>query len=55
MSRPYVAVQLAAQVLADAGQRCGYCRTDERLTGSALSVEHIVSVVAGGPTARENL
>ena len=38
MSRPYIPVQLAAQVLADAGHRCGYCRTDEHLTGSALSV-----------------
>jgi 5-methylcytosine-specific restriction endonuclease McrA len=55
MSRAYVSVQLAAQILADAGHRCGYFRTDERLTGSALSVEHIVPVVAGGPTTRENL
>jgi hypothetical protein len=55
MSRPYISVQLAAQILADAGYRCGYCRTDERLTGSALSVEHIVPLAAGGLTERENL
>lgn len=55
MSRPYVSHQLAAQIVADAGHRCGYCRTDERLTGSALSIEHIVPVATGGPTTRENL
>lgn len=55
MSRPYVSVQLAAQVLADAGHRCGYCRSDERVTGSPLSIEHIVPVAAGGPTERANL
>lgn len=55
MSRPYVPVQLAAHILADAGHRCGYCRTDERLTGSLLSIEHIVPLSAGGPTERTNL
>lgn len=55
MNRPYVSVQLAAQILADAGHRCGYCRTDERLTGSLLSIEHIVPVAVGGPTERSNL
>jgi hypothetical protein len=55
MSRPYVSVQLTAQILADVGHRCGYCRTDERLTGSLLSIEHILPIAAGGPTERENL
>jgi hypothetical protein len=55
MSRPYISVQLTAQVLADAGHRCGYCRTDERFTGSPLSIEHILPIAAGGPTERENL
>jgi hypothetical protein len=55
MSRPYISVQLTAQILADAGHRCGYCRTDERLTGSPLSIEHILPIAAGGPTERENL
>lgn len=55
MSRPYISVQLAADILADAGHRCGYCRTDERLTGSALSIEHILPIAAGGATERANL
>lgn len=55
MSRPYVSVQLAARVRADAGHRCGYCRSDERITGSLLSIEHILPIVAGGLTERDNL
>jgi hypothetical protein len=55
MSRPYIPVQLAAQVLADAGHRCGYCRADERFTGALLSIEHLLPVALGGPTTRENL
>lgn len=55
MSRPYVSVQLAAQIRADAGHRCGYCRSDERVTGSLLSIEHILPVAAGGLTERSNL
>ena len=55
MSRPRVSARLAAQILVDAGHRCGYCRTDERCTGSPLSIEHILPVAAGGPTERENL
>lgn len=55
MSRPYVSVELAAQILADAEQQCGYCRSDERITGSRLSIEHIVPLAAGGLTERANL
>lgn len=55
MSRPYVSVQLTSEVLTDAGHRCGYCRTDERLTGSALTIEHIIPVAVGGLTERDNL
>jgi hypothetical protein len=55
MSRPYVSVELAAQIQADAGHRCGYCRSDERITGSRLSIEHIVPLAAGGLTERANL
>lgn len=55
MSRPYVSVQLETQVRIDAGHRCGYCRSDERITGNLLSIEHIVPVAADGVTERENL
>jgi 5-methylcytosine-specific restriction endonuclease McrA len=55
MSRPYISVELERQIIIDAGQRCGYCRTDEALTGIPLSTEHIIPVSAGGLTIRENL
>lgn len=55
MNRPYVSAQVAAQVRADAGHRCGYCQSDERLTGSLLSIEHILPIAAGGLTERANL
>ncbi|PDW00550.1 HNH endonuclease [Candidatus Viridilinea mediisalina] len=55
MSRRYIPVQLMAQILVDAGHRCGYCQTDERFTGSLLSIEHIQPIAAGGSTDRLNL
>lgn len=55
MTRAHVSASLAAQVLADAGHRCGYCHTDEHFTGMACSIEHIVPVSRGGQTRRENL
>jgi hypothetical protein len=41
--------------LEDAGHRCGYCQSDERLTGIPLSTEHLIPIAAGGQTVRENL
>lgn len=55
MSRPYISTELQAQVFADAGHLCGYCHSDERISGIALSVEHIVPRAADGPTVHENL
>lgn len=55
MSRPYISVELERQVLVDAGHRCGYCQSDEALTGIPLSTEHILPIAAGGLTIRENL
>ncbi len=55
MSSVYISAALQAQVLEDAGHRCGYCHSDERLTGMALSVEHLLPRASGGATGRENL
>jgi hypothetical protein len=51
----YVSVELRRQVRQDAGARCGYCLSPEQLTGSPLTIDHIVPTSAGGETARENL
>lgn len=55
MSRPHVSAELRRQVARDARYRCGYCLSDESLTGIPLSIEHLTPVTAGGPTTRENL
>lgn len=55
MTRPTIPLGLRRQVAADAGQRCGYCLSDEALTGAPLCVDHITPVAAGGATVRENL
>jgi 5-methylcytosine-specific restriction endonuclease McrA len=55
MTRPHISLDLRQQVVEDAGHRCGYRLTDEALTGISLSIDHIVPIAAGGPTARENL
>jgi hypothetical protein len=55
VSTTRVGHRLRAQVLADAGGRCGYCRSSEEITGAPLEVEHLVPEVLGGPTRRDNL
>ena len=55
MRRPRISTALQQQVLEDAGHRCGYCQSDELLTGIPLSTEHIVPVAIGGQTVRDNL
>jgi len=52
---PSIPPNLRRQVAKDAGHRCGYCLSDEALTGLPLSIDHIVPVAAGGPSIRENL
>jgi hypothetical protein len=55
MSTTRVGVRLRAQVLHDAGGRCGYCRLSEEITGTPLEIEHIVPEARGGLTHRANL
>ena len=55
MNRPTITAGLRRQVAADASHRCGYCLSDETLTGAPLSIDHIMPLAAGGPTVRENL
>ena len=55
MSKAYIGRRLRDQVLADAGGRCGYCRSSEEVTGAPLEIEHLVPEALGGPTRRDNL
>jgi hypothetical protein len=55
MSPVRVGRRLRAQVLEDAGGRCGYCQSSEEITGAPLEIEHMMPQALGGPTRRDNL
>lgn len=55
MSTTRVGQRLRAQVLADAGGRCGYCQMSEEITGTPLEIDRVVPEALGGPTRRSNL
>lgn len=46
---------LRANILQQAEHRCGYCQTQERVSGIPLTVEHILPRALGGTDAIENL
>jgi len=51
----HIPAELRRQVAEDAGHRCGYCLSDELLTGVPLAVDHIVPTAKAGETVRDNL
>lgn len=55
MTPTHASADLRRQVSEDAGHRCGYCLTDEALSGIPLTLDHLVPVAADGPTTRDNL
>lgn len=55
MSRDYVPKALRERVTAQAGHRCGYCRTSSFLIGMILEMDHIIPESFGGKTEEENL
>ena len=38
-----------------AGNRCGYCLTDEEVVGSPMEIDHLIPEAQGGHTIEENL
>jgi hypothetical protein len=55
MTRTSIPRALRQRVIAAARGRCGYCLTQEAITGTPLAFEHIIPQARGGPTAEENL
>jgi len=55
MSRTHVPRRLRERVAAQAGHRCGYCRTSKVITGSPLVIDHLTPEILGGPTIESNL
>lgn len=43
------------RIAQQARHRCGYCQTQERVSGIPLTLEHIIPRVAGGADEEENL
>lgn len=46
---------LRASILEQAAHRCGYCQTQERVSGIPLTIEHILPRTSGGTDDIENL
>lgn len=55
MSRAYIHKALRERVAAQAGNRCGYCRTPSFLVGTSFEIDHIIPESFGGRTEEENL
>ncbi len=55
MSAARVSAALKLRITRQAGSRCGYCLTSERLTGIPLTLDHIIPIAAGGLTEEHNL
>jgi hypothetical protein len=46
---------LRDRVLAQARDRCGYCRSSSAITGTNLEIDHLTPESLGGPTVEANL
>lgn len=43
------------RVAAEAGYRCGYCLTDQRVSGAQMHIEHLIPRARGGGSETSNL
>ncbi|HNT75267.1 MAG TPA: HNH endonuclease signature motif containing protein [Anaerolineae bacterium] len=43
------------QIVKDAGGRCGYCLTAQKISGAQMHIDHIVPLAHGGVTEEANL
>ncbi|NJN49158.1 MAG: HNH endonuclease [Alkalinema sp. RL_2_19] len=50
-----ISERLRQQIVAQAGQRCEYCKTSSRLTGTPLVMDHIQPISLGGQDDAANL
>jgi hypothetical protein len=55
VSTGYVPESVRARVRAQAGDRCGYCLSPQRLVLGRLEIDHIIPTAQGGPDEEENL
>ena len=50
-----IAAPLRARIIAQAGNRCGYCRAHQQYVYDTLHIEHITPRVRGGSNEEANL
>jgi hypothetical protein len=55
MSKSHVSAALRERVTREALRRCGYCLTQEAVTGTPMQIEHLIPESLGGPTEQVNL
>ena len=46
---------LREKITVEAEYRCGYCLTDQRVSGAQMHIEHIIPQVKGGSSEESNL
>jgi hypothetical protein len=55
MTSAYISKKLRELVAEQAGYRCGYCLSSERIVGLFMEVDHLIPQALGGSTIEENL
>jgi 5-methylcytosine-specific restriction endonuclease McrA len=50
-----IAKSLGDRVANEARHRCGYCLTDQRVSGAQMHIEHIIPRARGGQSTESNL
>lgn len=51
----YISKKLRRRISQAAGHRCGYCLTDQKISGAQMHLEHIIPQSQGGPSDETNL
>ena len=55
MERRHISGSLRHAVAERAGNRCEYCRSQDRFSVHGFSIDHVVPISRGGPTTLDNL
>ncbi len=55
MTSKYISQEVRQRLGQEVGHRCGYCLSDQLLSGIPLTIEHIIPVAKGGSNSLDNL